>query len=545
MKILEYLEANYLIFDGAMGSLLQQGGLKAGELPELLNVTKPELIQDIHYHYYKNGANVVLTNTFGANPLKYAGQDYPLEMVIAQAIENAKVARERIDKQAFIAYDIGPLGQLLEPSGTLTFDEAYQCFERIVVEAIKHDIDAFVVETISDLMEAKAAILAIKEHSELPIFVTLTFEKNQRTLVGNDIISIVATLEGLRVAALGLNCGFGPKEMLPLVQEFSKYTSLPLMVQPNAGMPTLEKSELKYDIDAFQFLEYMKAIIACNVQIVGGCCGTSYQHINLLSDYLKHVPFRKPSLKEETIVCSGAKAVVVASDKVIRVGERINPTGKENLKQALLAKDYNYIIKEALKQEEEGADILDVNVGIPKVDEGVLLKNNIQQIQSYVKIPLQIDSSSATAIKEALHYYNGKAIINSVNGKDESLATVLPLVAKYGGVIIGLCLDENGLATTAAAKLKIARKIVTQAKAYGISNKDILIDTLTLTASAQQADVKATLEAITLIKEELHVKTILGASNVSFGLPYREVLNASFLSMAIYAGLDACIINTG
>ena len=543
MNILEYLKDNYLIFDGAMGSLLQQGGLKAGELPESLNVSNPELIEEIHYTYLSKGSNIVLTNTFGANPLKYTNQEYTLKEVIQAAINNARKAVNKIDKQAFVAYDIGLLGTLLKPSGTLSFEDAYDAFKEVVIEANKHDIDVFVVETISDLMEAKAAVLAIKEHSDKPVFVTMTFEQTERTLCGNDVVSIVNTLEGLRVDALGLNCSFGPKEMLSLVKKFEKYSSTFLMVQPNAGMPVLNGDSVEYDIDENDFLHYMKDIIETPVQIVGGCCGTSYEHIELLAEYILKQKYRLPLEKNYSIVSSGMKAVEFDNSKIIKVGERINPTGKPLLKEALLNNNHNYVIKEALKQEEEGAHILDVNMGIPKADEAGLIKSNIEEIQAYTKLPLQIDSSSPKVIETALRIYNGKAIINSVNGKQSSLDDILPLVAKYGGMIIGLCIDESGLAITIEDKLRVATKIVNTCLEYGIKRKDILIDALTLTASAQQEDVRATLDAITIIKKELGVKAILGASNVSFGLPNRDLINSSFLSMAIYTGLDACIIN--
>ena len=545
MKILDYLKNNYLIFDGAMGSLLQQEGLKAGELPELLNVTRPELIQKIHYNYLEAGSNVVLTNTFGANPLKIKNEEYSLAKIIECAINNAREAVNKVDKQAFVAYDIGPLGQLLKPSGQLSFQEAYEAFKEVVVEASKYDIDVFVVETISDLAELRAAVLAIKENSKKPVFTSMTFEQDQRSLVGNEIASVVATLEGLKVDALGLNCGFGPKQMLPLVQEFAKWTSLPLMVQPNAGLPILDGETIKFDIDENDFLAYMKAIIAANVQIVGGCCGTSYNHIRLLANYVKTLVFKQPTNKELTIVASAMKAVVFDESKLIKIGERINPTGKKLLAKALKDKDYDYVIKEAIKQEEEGADVIDVNVGVTDANEVELMGKNIEQIQSYVKTPIQIDSSNVAAIEAALRIYNGKAIVNSVNGKKESMEAILPLVAKYGGLVIGLCLDEQGLAFSIEDKLRIAKKIVTKANEYGISNKDILIDTLTLTASAQQEDVKATIDAITIIKKELGVKCVLGVSNVSFGLPNRDLITSSFICMSAFAGLDACIINTG
>ncbi|MEG0283272.1 MAG: homocysteine S-methyltransferase family protein [Erysipelotrichales bacterium] len=541
MNVLEYLEEDYLLFDGAMGSILQQDELfKQGVLPETLNILKPELIKDIHLNYLNAGSNVILTNTFGANPLKYNDKEYPLEKVIKQAIQNGRDAIVESNKQSFLAYDIGPLGQLLEPSGTLSFEDAYEAFSVVVKEAIKYDIDLFVVETIADLYEAKAAVLAIKEHSDLPVFVTLTFDNEQTTLLGNDVISMVATLEGLRVDAIGVNCSFGPKEMVELVKEIERNSSTYLMVQPNAGMPLIDGT---YDIDAKEFLECFKVLLETNIQIMGGCCGTTYEHIKLIRNYLDNRPYLKPTKKNRTIVTSSQKGVVFDKE-FIKIGERINPTGKPLLKEALLNNNYSFLIKEALKQEEEGAHILDINVGLPKIDEATILKNNIKEIQSYLRTPLQIDSANPKAIEAALRIYNGKPIINSINGKQENMDALLPLVAKYGGVFIGLCIDENGLATTLEDKIKVASKIVEEASKYGIDKKDIIIDSLTLTASAQQKDVKATIDAIRVLKEELGLKSVLGLSNVSFGLPNRSLINATFFSMARYAGLDSAIINT-
>ncbi|MGL4382755.1 MAG: homocysteine S-methyltransferase family protein, partial [Bacilli bacterium] len=534
---------NYLLFDGAMGSLLQQGGLKAGELPELLNITNKTLITNIHTSYLNNKAQVILTNTFGANPLKMKGLEYTLKEIVEAAIDNAYQVVAKHHKKAYVAYDIGPLGTLLQPSGTLSFEEAYDAFKEIVLLIDQSKVDVILIETMSDLLEVKAAVLAIKENTNLPVFVTMTFEDQYTTLCGNDVLSIVATLEGLKVDALGLNCSFGPKEMLPIVKQFVTYTSIPLMVIPNAGMPILDGDSIRYDIDEYEYLEYMKELLKYPIQIVGGCCGTKPIHIKLLDEYLKTINYQPVTNKHLSVVSSGMQALLFDETKVVKIGERINPSGKPILKEALLNNNYTYIIKEAMAQEEEGADVLDVNVGIPKVDEALLMQQNIKEIQSFVKLPLQIDSSSIDVLEAGLRIYNGKAMINSVNGKDSNLEAVLPLVAKYGGMVVGLCIDEQGLAYTIEAKVRIAAKIKERALAYGISAHDIIIDPLTLTASAQQADVKATIDAIKIINEQLGLKTSLGASNVSFGLPQRDIINASFLAMAIYAGLSACIIN--
>lgn len=542
---MDYLKNNYLIFDGAMGSLLQQNGLKAGDIPEAMNLNKPLVIQEIHYQYLKSGSNIILTNTFGANPVKIKDN---LELIIKAAIANARHAitkyQKETNKPAFLAYDIGPLGVMLEPSGTLKFEEAYEAFKRIVLAVNEDDIDVFVVETISDLYEAKAAILAIKEHSNKPIFVTHTLEKDGTTLNGNSILSIISTLEALQVDALGINCGFGPQEMIALMKIFKEYSSSYLMVQPNAGLPIIKDNNINYDIDEVTFLTYMKEIIALDVQIVGGCCGTNYQHIALLSEYLKDKHPQQPTTKELSI-CSSATKSVIFNDNFIKVGERINPTNKKGLKDALLNHNDAYLIKEALLQEEEGADVIDINVSIPQTDETYLMETTIKKIQAYVRCPLQIDSTNPKTIEKALRIINGKPIINSISAKQADLDAILPLAKKYGAMIIGLCIDEDGLALSLDDKLKQATKIVNECLKYGIPKKDIMIDCLMLTASAQQKEVINTLQALELIKNKLHVKTILGISNVSFGLANRELINATFLNMALVKGLDAGIINTG
>lgn len=544
MNILEYIKNNYLLFDGAMGSLLQQSGLTIPKIPEELNVTNAQDITKIHYEYLNCGSNIVLTNTFGLNPFKIEDSKYSLEQLADAAITNAKKAVDQVDKQSYVAFDIGPLGILLQPNGTLSFDQAYQAYQEIVLAANKNnDFDIFVIETQSDLYEVKAAVLAVKENSDKPVFVTMTFDNEKTTLLGNDVESIVTTLEGLHVDALGLNCSFGPKQMLPIVEKFVEYSSTPIMVQPNAGMPKLDSETLEYDIDANEFATYLHEIIDLGVNIVGGCCGTSYDHIKEVSKLIENKEITPIQVKDFTKTCSGVKTIDFAKD-FIKVGERINPTGKKALKEAIVNEDKNPVIKEALLQEEQGAHIIDINMGIPKEDEAKLLYEYTTTLQSYVKIPLQLDSANPLAIEKALRYYNGKPIINSVNGKQESLDVILPLVAKYGALVIGLLIDEDGLAYTKEQKLKVANKIVAEAAKYGIKPSQIIIDGLTLTASAQQKDVIASIDAIADIKK-LGVKTILGISNVSFGLPNRDLLNASFITMGIYNGLDSAIVNPG
>lgn len=539
MKILDYIKNNYLIFDGAMGSLLQESGMEIGEYPENLNIEQKELIQNIHYNYLQAGSNIILTNTFGANSYKYNGQKYSLESVINAAIDNARKAIND-NGNGFLAYDIGPLGALLEPAGTISFEQAYTYYQEIVLIASKKDIDVFVVETQSDLLELKAAILAIKENSNKPVFATMTFEEDATTLLGNDICSIVATLEGLKVDAIGLNCGFGPKQMLPLVKEFIKYSSLPIMIQPNAGIPDINGN---YDIDAKKFAEYYQDILNENVHIVGGCCGTKYEHIKLLKQLLDQKTYKAPIKKDDVYICSGQRSIKLNSEDILIIGERINPTGKSKMQEALKKQNYQEITKEALIQEEEGSHVLDVNVGIPNGDEVNTLKAVVKEIQAYTSLPLQIDSSNIEAIEQALRVYCGIPIINSVNAKVDNLEKLLPIASKYGAVLIGLCIDEEGLALTKQKKIELANKIITRANHFGIDKNKILIDPLTLTASSQQEDVKATLDAIAYFKTK-NINTIIGASNVSFGLPNRNLITASFITMALYAGLKAMIINT-
>lgn len=549
-RILTHLEKDFLIFDGAMGSLLQQGGMAVGTIPETLNIKNPELITEIHLNYLRSGAQVITTNTFGANSLKIKEGDYTLKEIVKAAIECANVAVERFmseshtheENRPYIMYDIGPLGTLLEPSGVLTFLEAYDYFKEIITLIKDEKIDGVLIETCSDLYEMKAAVLSVKENSDLPIFSTMTFEENGRTLAGNPVSSVVAALEGLGVNALGLNCGFGPKQMAALVKEFETYASVPIMVQPNAGLPILEEGTLSYDIDADEFLEALKPIIKTPVQIIGGCCGTTYDHIKKIKAYCETQSYEKPSEKNHSMVASPTK-VTLFKEEVIKIGERINPTGKPLVREAIESRRYGYLVQEAMAQKNEGAHILDVNVGLPKIPEAEIMTNVIKEIQNHVDLPLQIDSSNPDVLESAMRHYNGKPIINSCNGKPESLHRVLPLVKQYGGMVIGLCIDENGLAFTVEEKFSVAKRIVDTALEYGIQKKDILIDPLTLTASAQQKDVKATIDVLKRIKEELEVKTVLGISNVSFGLPNRDLLTQSFLTMCLYAGLDSCIMN--
>jgi 5-methyltetrahydrofolate--homocysteine methyltransferase len=539
VNIKDYIKENVLIFDGAMGTMLQKLGLKISDLPEELNILEPEKIINIHRKYIEAGAKVITTNTFGANEIKLKQSEFSVESIIDKAINNVKKARR--NKEIFIALDIGPIGQLLEPMGTLKFEEAYEIFKRQAIQGQKSGADIILIETMTDLYEAKAAILAAKENTNLPVFCTMTFEKNKRTFTGCTPLSMVLTLEGLGVDALGVNCSLGPNELGDIVDEIIKYSSIPIMVQPNAGLPTVKEGKTIYNIKPKEFAAFQKSIAEKGVRIVGGCCGTTDEFIREIVYSLKDVEIKK--LKENNIcgVCSSTKAVLIDGVKII--GERINPTGKKLFKEALRNNDIDYILKEAISQVESGADILDVNVGLPEIDEEETMKKVIKEIQSIIDTPLQIDSNNPKVIEKGLRVYNGKPIVNSVNGEDKVLDNVLPLIKKYGAAVVGLTLDDKGIPKKAEERLKVAEKIVNKALEYGIKREDIFIDCLVLTASAQQEDIGKTLKAVALVKEKLKVKTILGVSNISFGLPNRELINKTFLAMSLQSGLDLPILN--
>ena len=539
MNIKDYIKENILIFDGAMGTMLQKLGLNNSDLPEELNILESEKIINIHKKYIEAGAKVITTNTFGANEIKLKQSKFSVESIIDKAIDNVKKAKG--NKEILIALDIGPIGQLLEPMGTLKFEEAYEIFKRQIIQGQKSGADIILIETMTDLYEAKAAILAAKENTNLPIFCTMTFEKNKRTFTGCTPLSMILTLEGLGVDALGVNCSLGPNELDDIVDEIIKYSSIPIMVQPNAGLPTIKEGKTIYNVKPKKFAAFQRSIVEKGVRIVGGCCGTTDEFIREIVYILKDVQVKK--LKEKNIwgVCSSTKAVLIDGVKII--GERINPTGKKLFKEALRNNDIDYILKEAIGQVESGADILDVNVGLPEIDEEETMKKVIKEIQSIIDTPLQIDSNNPKVIEKALRVYNGKPIVNSVNGEDKVLDNLLPLIKKYGAAVVGLTLDDKGIPKKAEERLKITEKIVNTALEYGISREDIFIDCLVLTASAQQEGIMETLKAVTLVKEKLNVKTILGISNISFGLPNRELINKTFLAMSLQSGLDLPILN--
>lgn len=541
VEIKDILSRKFIFFDGAMGTMLQNSGLKAGEIPELYNILHPEIIRDIHEKYIKAGADIITTNTFGANELKLKETGYSVEEVISKAVEIAKEAKKD-DNNKYVALDIGPTGQLLEPIGTLKFEKAYEIFKRQVKAGVEAGCDLILIETISDLYEAKAAVLAAKENSDLPVFCTMTFGEDGRTFTGTDPLTMVMVLQGLGVDALGLNCSLGPKEMLPTVEKILEYASIPVMVQPNAGLPRIENGETVYDITPEEFAYYIKSMAEKGVAILGGCCGTNDEFIKIVIEELHELKPLEIKHKDITGVCSSSKTVILGAGAKV-IGERINPTGKKKFKEALRDNNLDYILTEAINQQEAGADILDVNVGLPEIDEEEVMVKVIKEIQSIINLPLQIDSSSAEVIEAAARIYNGKPIINSVNGKREVMEEIFPIAKKYGACVVGLTLDERGIPAKAEERVEIAERIINTAKEYGIKKEDILIDCLVLTVSAQQEEVIETIKAVRMVKEKFGVKTLLGVSNVSFGLPNRGLLNKTFLAMALSQGLDAPILN--
>ncbi|MGP3779405.1 homocysteine S-methyltransferase family protein [Halanaerobium saccharolyticum] len=541
MELKDRLGKEVIIFDGAMGTVLQQRGLKAGDVPEKLNIEKSKEIIDIHKSYLKAGAEILTTNTFGANALKMEEIDYSVEEVIAAGVENAKAAVLESGLEAAVALDMGPLGELLEPMGSLTFDEAYNLYQQQVLVGVEYGADLIHIETIADLYEARAAVLAAKENSNLPVFCTLTFEEDGRTFTGGSIRSMISVLEGLGVDGLGLNCSLGPEKLEPLVEEVLKYSETPVILQANAGLPVVEEGETVFKISPEEYFKPLARLYEKGLAVVGGCCGTNEEFITLIAENLKNKKVKKRKITRESLVCSPSQYLKL--DGVNVVGERINPTGKAAFKQALRNEDLDHTLKVAVEEVDAGADILDVNLGLPDIDEKAMMVKVIKELQGILDIPLQIDSSDPEVIEEALRYYNGTAIVNSVNGEREVLENTLPAVKKYGAAVIGLTMDDNGIPDTAAGRFAVAERIVKKAAEYGISRDKIIIDCLTLTASAQQEGVKETLKALKMVREKLGVKTTLGVSNVSFGLPARPILNRTFLSMALYQGLNLPIID--
>ncbi len=540
MEIKELLkEKEFIIFDGAMGTQLQAKGLKTGETPELLNLTEPELLKEIHTAYINAGADIVSANTFGANRYKLEHCGKSVNEIISAGIKNLKDAINKSGKKVYAALDIGPIGQLLEPTGSLSFEEAYDIFKEEIIAGRDAGADVVLFETMTDLYEMKAAILAAKENCELPVICSMTYEPDMRTFAGCPPLAQILLCEGLGADAVGVNCSLGPNELMPIVEEICNNTRLPVIVMPNAGLPDPETGA--YHITAEEFAECTVKMAGLGVSIIGGCCGTTPEFIKAVADKLQGVKRVNKTVNRESAVCSGTKTVIIDSPKII--GERINPTGKKLFKQALINDDINYILGQAIEQVHAGAEILDVNVGLPDINEEEMMIKAVKNIQSVTDAPLQLDSTIPAVLSSALRIYNGKPIVNSVNGEEESLNTILPIVKKYGAAVVGLTLDKEGIPKKAEQRFEIAKRIVKRATDIGIPKEDIHIDCLTLTASAEQEAVRQTLKAVRMVKEQLGVKTVLGVSNISFGLPNRELLNHIFLTMALENGLDLPIIN--
>ncbi|CAM3098049.1 homocysteine S-methyltransferase family protein [Lactococcus laudensis] len=535
MTILTDLKTQILLFDGAMGTQLQDRGLPIGGIPEHFNLTHPEVVEAIHRDYVAAGADVITANTFQANTTKMAPDE--LDETIHTAIALAKKAEPK-----YVAYDMGPTGQLLQPMGTLSFDAAYEMFASQAIIAEQAGADLVIIETVADLLEAKIAVLAVKENTKLPVFVTMTYQEDGRTFVGVDPQTATLTLQNLGVDVLGVNCSLGPKELAPIVAKILDYAQIPVMVQANAGLPQMENGETVYKITPETYVAYTQKLLAQGVAVVGGCCGTTPEFIRQLRLLIDQTEKVYPEPKSGTFITSGLKTLEIGLGLSL-IGERINPTGKPRLKEALRENNISYIIQEAVAQRDAGADILDVNVGLPEIDEAKMMVKTIVELQSLLDLPLQIDSSETAALEAGARHYNGIPLINSVNGKPSSMAKIFPIVAKYGGVILGLCLDDEGIPETAEKRFQIAEKIVHEAGKYGITPDRVMIDPLVLTASAQQEQVPVTLDTIRLVKERLGCKTVVGLSNISFGLPNRALLNGTFLAQAFGAGLDAPIMN--
>ena len=553
--ITDRLGKELLFFDGGMGTLLQEKGLAPGELPETWNISRPEVIKEIHKRYIEAGSDIVLTNTFGANALKFHAEGCSLEDIVKTAVDLAKKAADEADtissghsgisgrkRTVYTALDIGPTGKLLKPMGDLDFETAYEAFREVMVWGEEAGADLIHIETMSDTYELKAAVLAAKENTSLPVFATAIFDERRKLLTGADVPSVIALLEGLRVDALGINCGMGPEQMLPVVEEYIKYSSLPVIVKPNAGLPKQRDGHTYYDVSPGEFAGYMGKIVSMGACVIGGCCGTTPDHIQAMTNFCRRLDIIPPSEKNDTIVSSYGQSVFLGKGSKI-IGERINPTGKKKFKQALKDHDLEYILREGIAQQDNGAHILDVNVGLPDIDEISMMKETVQALQSVVNLPLQIDTVDAAAMEAALRIYNGKAMVNSVSGKQESMDKVFPLIRKYGGVVIGLTLDEAGIPGDAEGRVRIAERIISEAAKYGIKKKDIVIDALAMTISSEPDGAKVTLETLRRLRDDLNVNTVLGVSNISFGLPARPVVNAAFYTMAMMNGLSAGIIN--
>ena len=541
MTILEFLKNHLLFLDGGIGTLLQSRGLQPGEHPEHWNLSHPEVIRSIHQAYFDAGSHVVNANTFGANSLKFSSSE--LESIVRAALENARAAAAASSgtQPKWVALDIGPLGRLLKPYGDLDFEEAVSIFAQIVRLGVRYGADLVFIETMNDSYETKAALLAARENSSLPVFVSNAYGADGKLMTGADPAAMVALLEGMGADAIGVNCSLGPKALTPVVEEYLKYASVPVLLKPNAGLPRASDGKTFFDVWPEEFAADVVSLIQKGVRIAGGCCGTTPDHIAALTQAADFDPVPLTP-KNHTLVSSYTHAVIFG-EKPVLIGERINPTGKKRFREALKAGDMDYILKEGIAQEEQGAHILDVNVGLPEIDEKSMLTAAVRELQTVTALPLQIDSSDPAAMEAALRCYNGKALVNSVSGKQESMDAIFPLVKKYGGLVVALTLDESGIPATAEGRVAIARRILAEAAKYGISKKDILFDPLALTVSADDQAAIQTLEAVRRIRQELGCHTSLGVSNISFGLPQRDLLNGTFFTLALSNGLSAAILN--
>lgn len=541
-NVLEFIKNNITILDGATGTMLQRAGMKPGETSESWNLSHPEVLTAVHKAYYDAGSNIVSANTFGVNSLKYSHDE--VEKLVSAAVASVIAAKEESSgkQEKFVALDIGSCGRLIEPFGDLGFEEAVICFADMIKAGTRAGADLIFIETMNTLSETKAALLAAKENSYLPVFVSNSYNLDGRLMTGTSPAAIIAMLEGMGADAIGINCSYGPKDLYGVIDEYLKYASVPVLFKPNAGLPKDENGKLVYDILPDEFAGQVFEKIKEGVLIVGGCCGTDPAYISALASAVKDIAPLPLTNKNLTVASSRSTAVIIG-EKPLLIGERLNPTGKKRLKEALRTGDIGYLQNEAMKQTENGAHILDVNVGTPEVDEKALLPTVVREIQSVSDVPIQIDTSDPVAMENALRIYEGKAIINSVNGKQSSMDAVFPLAKKYGGVVVALTLDENGIPSTAEERFAIAEKILNEAKKYGLAEKDILFDTLTMAVSADSGAAKTTLDSLRMVSERLGCGTVLGVSNVSFGLPERETITSTFFSLALENGLSAAIMN--
>ena len=542
MDFKKYLSENIVILDGGMGTILQKKGLKPGEHPEEWNLSHSDIVSGIHKAYFDAGSNVVSTNTFGVNLIKYSPEE--AEKLIAAAVNNCVTAKNKCTgtQKKYIAFDIGPLGKLLKPYGELGFNDTVDIFARCVQIAVRYEIDLFIIETMNDSYETKAALLAVKENSDLPVIVSNAYGEDGKLVTGASPEAMVAMLQSMGADAVGTNCSFGPEQSLGIVNRMLDVSSVPVILKPNAGLPVFIDGDTVYNVSPDVFADEISAAVNMGVRHVGGCCGTTPEYIAAVVDRIRNLTPRKTEKKSTTVV-SSCTHTVVFDNKPILIGERINPTGKKRFKQALIENDIDYILNEGIAQQARGVDILDVNVGLAGINEPDVLEQVVMKLQAVCNLPLQLDSADPCALEKAMRVYNGKPLVNSVNGKSESMDAVFPLIKKYGGSVIALTLDENGIPDSAVERVNIAKRILQRAAEFDIGAEDIIFDPLTMTVSTSADNAVKTLETVSILTKELGVKTLLGVSNVSFGLPGREILNSTFFNMALCNGLSAAILN--